>query len=122
MSYVPPRSWLCNPLNTSKYLKLDKDERTFFKVTTQIEDDAELDRHILDVQAQAYKVCLPSSELYANRCSFCNFCDSGVVVFPFVHYKLCRGAQPCSCKQIFPYPCIRIFGFTRCVKSKSCNA
>ncbi|KAM5536370.1 hypothetical protein V8D89_009968 [Ganoderma adspersum] len=69
MSYIPPRSWLCNPLNTSKYLKLDKDERTFFKATTKIEDDAELDRHILDVQVQAYK--------------------------------------------IFPYPCIRIFGFTR---------
>ena len=38
----------------------------FFKVTTQIEDDAELDRHILDVQAQAYKVSRPSSKLYAK--------------------------------------------------------
>lgn len=56
MSYVPPKSWLCNPLNTSKYLKLDKDERKFFKLTTKIEDDVELDQHILDVQAQAYKV------------------------------------------------------------------
>ncbi|PIL30034.1 hypothetical protein GSI_07946 [Ganoderma sinense ZZ0214-1] len=69
MSYVPPESWLCNPLNTSKYLKLDKDERAFFKVTTRLEDDTELDHHILEVQAKAYK--------------------------------------------IFPYPCIRIFGFTR---------
>ncbi|EJF59791.1 hypothetical protein BD309DRAFT_953483 [Dichomitus squalens] len=69
MSYVPPKSWESNPLNTSKYLHLDEDERAFFKATTKIEDDAELDQHILTVQAQAYK--------------------------------------------IFPYPCIRIFGFTR---------
>ncbi len=59
MSYVPPRSWLCNPLNTSKYLKLENDERKFFKTTTKIEDDTALDQHILDVQAQAYKVSRP---------------------------------------------------------------
>ncbi|PIL30037.1 hypothetical protein GSI_07949 [Ganoderma sinense ZZ0214-1] len=52
MSYVPP-----------------KDERKFFKKTIGIDDDAELDQHILDVQAKAYL--------------------------------------------IFPYSCIRIFGFTR---------
>ena len=45
----------------SKYLQLDEDERTFFKATTKIEDDAELERHILDVQEQAYKVCDASS-------------------------------------------------------------
>lgn len=56
MSYIPPKSWQNNPLNTSKYLRLDEDERKFFKVTTKIEDDAELDQHILDVQAQAYTV------------------------------------------------------------------
>ncbi|KAI0716164.1 hypothetical protein C8T65DRAFT_125382 [Cerioporus squamosus] len=67
MSYVAPKSWEI-PL-VSKYLQLDEDERAFFKATTKIDDDAELERHILDVQAQAY--------------------------------------------QIFPYPCIRIFGFTR---------
>ena len=57
MSYIPPKSWQNNPLNTSKYLQLDEDERKFFKVTTKIEDDAELDQHILYVQAQAYTVC-----------------------------------------------------------------
>ncbi|KAI1787643.1 hypothetical protein LXA43DRAFT_702318 [Ganoderma leucocontextum] len=102
MSYVPPKSWQCNPLNTSKYLKLDKDERMFFKVTTKIEDDAELDQHILDIQAQAYK---------------CVWIVSNVVSeFPllFVEYHV-QVLTLCSGQQIFPYPCIRIFGFTRCV-------
>ncbi|KAI0762267.1 hypothetical protein C8Q74DRAFT_1207056 [Fomes fomentarius] len=67
MSYVPPKTWGI-PL-VSKYLQLDPDERAFFKATTKIEDDAELEQHILKVQGEAYR--------------------------------------------IFPYPCIRIFGFTR---------
>ncbi|KAI0757744.1 hypothetical protein C8Q80DRAFT_1091298 [Daedaleopsis nitida] len=67
MSYVPPRSW-DTPL-ASQYLQLDDEERAFFKATTKIDDDTELEQHILRVQAEAYK--------------------------------------------IFPYPCIRIFGFTR---------
>ena len=54
MSYVPPKSWEI-PL-VSKYLQLDDDERAFFKATTKLDDDAELERHILDVQAAAYKV------------------------------------------------------------------
>ena len=62
MSYVAPKSWEI-PL-VSKYLQLDEDERTFFKATTKIEDDAELERHILDVQEQAYKVCDASSSTY----------------------------------------------------------
>ena len=54
MSYTAPKSWEL-PL-VSKYLQLDPDERAFFKATTKIEDDAELERHILQVQAQAFKV------------------------------------------------------------------
>ena len=54
MSYTAPKSWEL-PL-ASKYLQLDADERAFFKAATKIEDDAELERHILDVQAQAFKV------------------------------------------------------------------
>ena len=54
MSYVPPKSWEI-PL-VSKYLQLDDDERAFFKAMTKLDDDAELERHILDVQAAAYKV------------------------------------------------------------------
>ncbi len=55
MSYVAPKSWEI-PL-VSKYLQLEEDERAFFKAMTKINDDAELERHILDVQAQAYQVC-----------------------------------------------------------------
>ncbi|KAI0321912.1 hypothetical protein OF83DRAFT_1050413 [Amylostereum chailletii] len=67
MSYIPPKSWEI-PL-AAKFLNLDDDERAFFKASTSIDDDDELDEHILDVQSKAY--------------------------------------------EIFPYPCIRIFGFTR---------
>ncbi|KAI0752414.1 hypothetical protein C8Q80DRAFT_1334865 [Daedaleopsis nitida] len=67
MSYVPPKSW--NIPLASQYLRLNDEERAFFKATTKIEDDAELEQHILSIQAAAY--------------------------------------------EIFPYPCIRIFGFTR---------
>ena len=55
MAYFPPKSWAL-PLAT-KYLNLDEDERSFFKAATQIDDDVELDKHILEVQAKAFEVC-----------------------------------------------------------------
>jgi len=36
---------------------LTDEERTFFKQQTGIQDDEELKAHILEVQAEAYKVC-----------------------------------------------------------------
>ncbi|KAF8588575.1 hypothetical protein K439DRAFT_1334874 [Ramaria rubella] len=43
------------PLDASKY-NLKEDEKVFFKAQTGIDDDTELRKHILDVQAQAYAV------------------------------------------------------------------
>ena len=60
MSHTAPKSWEL-PL-VSKYLQLDPEERAFFKATTKIEDDVELERHILQVQAQAFKVSSHLSE------------------------------------------------------------
>lgn len=36
---------------------LDEEQRDFLKRVTRINDDEELKRHILEVQADAYKVC-----------------------------------------------------------------
>ena len=38
-------------------LGLTDEERSFFKQQTGIQDDDELKAHILQVQAEAYKVC-----------------------------------------------------------------
>ena len=54
MSYVAPKGWDI-PLS-AKFLNLDDDERTFFKITTGINDDEELRRHIIEAQAKAFAV------------------------------------------------------------------
>ena len=40
-----------------RFFFLTDEERTFFKQQTGIQDDEELKAHILEVQAEAYKVC-----------------------------------------------------------------
>ena len=41
-----------------RYYDLTGEDLTFFKQQTGIQDDEELKAHILQVQAEAYKVCL----------------------------------------------------------------
>jgi hypothetical protein len=40
-----------------RFFLLTDEERTFFKQQTGIQDDEGLKAHILEVQAEAYKVC-----------------------------------------------------------------
>jgi hypothetical protein len=46
------------PLDPSIY-HLDEDELAYFKIQTGIQDEHELRKHILEVQAEAYAVCQP---------------------------------------------------------------
>ena len=48
-----------------RFYDLTDEERAFFKQQTGIQDDDELKTHILQVQAEAYKVCrlVPSAKL-----------------------------------------------------------
>jgi hypothetical protein len=45
------------PALNERLYDLTDEERSFFKQQTEIQDDDELKAHILQVQAEAYKVC-----------------------------------------------------------------
>lgn len=45
-----------NPPPLDKSLSLDEDELAFFKSATGIDDEGELEKHILTVQVKAYEV------------------------------------------------------------------
>ena len=47
------------PALDERLYDLTDEERSFFKQQTGIQDDDELKAHILQVQAEAYKVCNP---------------------------------------------------------------
>jgi hypothetical protein len=74
---------------------LTDEERSFFKQQTGIQDDDELKAHIVQVQAEAYKV---------NLCKFTME----------IHAILMR--------QVHPYPCIRFFSFAKWVLKRKRNA
>jgi hypothetical protein len=82
------------PLPTKEYVKPlnqdfydpDDEAKEFFKLETGIEDDKCLKDHILAVQAKAFKVCCCGLHLRYGWLTL---------------YK------------IYPYPCIRSFGFMR---------
>jgi len=72
----------------STLLELNPEEEAFFKLETGIQDTEELKKHIFEVQEVAYKV-----RCYLNGIST----DSNIV------FRV----------QVYPYPCIRSFRFTR---------
>jgi hypothetical protein len=69
---------------------LSDEESSFFKQQTGIQDDDELKAHIIQVQAEAYKVC----NREARQSQDGNSC---LVIS----------------KQVYPYPCIRLFHFVK---------
>jgi len=73
-------------------LGLDPEEEAFFKSETGIQDTEELRKHIIEVQEDAYKVtrCSQVYQISSTRISNIVFRD-----------------------QVYPYPCIRGFRFTR---------
>jgi hypothetical protein len=73
-------------------LELNPGEEAFFKSETGIQDTEELRRHIIEVQEDAYKV---------SRCSYAN------------QIKYTRGGNIVLRVQVYPYPCIRGFGFAK---------
>lgn len=76
------------PLN-DKYYDLDDDAKTFFKKETGIQEDEALRTHIIAVQRKAFSVGPLLHGVYA-----CHIAE-------ILHFY------------IYPYPCIRIFEFTR---------
>ena len=69
-------------------LGLNPEEEAFFKSETGIQDTDELKKHIIEVQEDAYKV----------RC-----CLNGISADSNILFHV----------QVYPYPCIRGFRFTR---------
>ena len=76
------------PLDLSLY-SLEPNVADFFKAATAIHDDHELKAHILRVQADAYRVRQNSPSL--------------------------GGLTDTISRKVFPYPCIRLFSFIKCV-------
>jgi len=72
-------------------LELDSQEEAFFKSETGIQDTEELMKHIIEVQQDAYKVSLLRAEQVRSRWA----------------------VRLCFLFQVYPYPCIRGFRFTR---------
>jgi hypothetical protein len=73
-------------------LELNPGEEAFFKSETGIQDTEELRRHIIEVQEDAYKV---------SRCSRTD------------QIKSTQGSNILLRVQVYPYPCVRGFRFTR---------
>ena len=74
-------------------LPLNSEEEAFLKSETGIQDTEELKKHIIEVQEDAYKV---------SRCSHAYRINlHGAVTDILVRV------------QVYPYPCIRGFGFAR---------
>ena len=73
------------PLDENLYDVQDDQALAFMKSETGIEDDAELKRHVINIQTEAYAVCS-----HFHR--------------PSLSFRL-------TCGQVYPYPCIRRFGF-----------
>ena len=71
---------------------LTEDERTFFKQQTGIQDDDELKAHLFQVQAEAYEVCIP---------------------LKYISSAEMKKKKNSSKKQVYPYPCIRLFHFAK---------
>jgi len=72
-------------------LELDSQEEAFFKSETGIQDTEELRKHIIEVQEDAYNVSLLRAERVRS---------ARTVTLRFM-------------LQVYPYPCIRGFRFTR---------
>ena len=70
------------------FLKLNPEEEAFLKSETGIQDTGELKKHVIKVQEDAYKV----------RCCLNRIATDSNVMFRV---------------QVYPYPCIRGFRFTR---------
>ena len=78
------------PLVEDTYaLRVEEEDLKFMRAQTGITDDIELKRHILQVQAEAYRVRLCYDSAHATV------------------------ADRLMWPQVFPYPCIRRFVFVR---------
>ena len=76
----------------SMSLEITPEEEAFFKSETGIQDTEELKKHIIQVQEDAYKV---------SRCSRTD------------RKKSTPGSDIVFRVQVYPYPCIRAFGFAK---------
>jgi hypothetical protein len=80
------------PVLDEDLYNLGEEERAFLKQQTGIQDDDELKAHVLQLQAEAYKVCNFRSTTLANLCMFT----------PLTYLKW-----------VHPYSCIRRFAFAK---------
>jgi len=88
----PPTAHLLRPINPDDY-KMDSEELAFFKQETGIHDDAALNAHILAVQDEAFKVYIRHRHPDMRNV--------------YTSMELTG--------QVYPYPCIRSFRFTKSV-------
>ena len=71
---------------------LNDEERSFFKEQSGIQDDDELKAHIVQVQAEAYKVCNhercmdPGKADHRNSCNICAL-DPSLSLYPLLPFR-----------------------------------